>query len=115
MVHAVRLVSRGGSYFETEVAERVIARLLVSDRPGGGSPGLEQLTGRERTIVAMLAEGRSNREIAEGLGLAPTTVRNIMTRIRAKLGVASRTKLVRIAYEHWLSGLAGDSPSLRQD
>ena len=84
-------------------------------RPEEGSPGLSLLTGRERRIVAMLAEGKSNREIGEGLELAPTTVRNILTRVRAKLGVTSRTRLVRFAYEHGLSGFTGDGPSPRED
>ena len=115
LVHAVQLVSNGGSYFEDGIAERVIGRLQGLGRPEEGSPGLAQLTGRERRIVTMLAEGRSNREIGEGLGLAPTTVRNILTRIRAKLGVTSRTRLVRFAYEHGLSGFTSDGPSLQQD
>ena len=115
LVHAVQLVSSGGSYFENGVAERVIGRLQGLDRPEEGSPGLALLTGRERRIVAMLAEGKSNREIGDGLELAPATVRNILTRIRAKLGVTSRTRLVRFAYEHGLSGFTGDSPSPRED
>ena len=115
LVHAVQLVSNGGSYFEKGIAERVIHRLRELDRPEEGPPGLAQLTGRERRIVTMLAEGRSNREIGEGLGLAATTVRNILTRIRAKLGVTSRTKLVRFAYEHGLSGFTSDSPWLQED
>ena len=39
------------------------------------------------------------------IGVAATTVRDILTRVRAKLGVTSRTRLVRFAYEHGLSGL----------
>lgn len=115
LVHAVRLVSAGGSYFESELTERVIGRLQGLDRSDEGSHGLAQLTGRERRIVAMLAEGKSNREIGDRLGLAPATVRNILTRIRAKLGVRSRTRLVRFAYEHGLSGSTSDGPSLRED
>ena len=115
LVLAVQLVSSGGSYFENGIAERVIDRFQGLDRPEEGPPGLAQLTGRERRIVAMLAEGKSNREIGEGLELAPATVRNILTRIRAKLGVTSRTRLVRFAYEHGLSGFTGYSPSPRED
>ena len=63
----------------------------------------------------MLAEGRSNQEIGEGLGLASATVRNILTRIRAKLGITSRTKLVRFAYEHGLTGFTADGQSPQQD
>ena len=60
----------------------------------------------------MLADGRSNREIAEGLGVATATVRNNLTTIRAKLELDSRTKLARFAYEQGLIGLvaAGSAP-----
>ena len=54
----------------------------------------------------MLAEGRNNREIAVELGIATATVRNNLTRIRSKLGIDSRTKLVRFAYEQGLTSIA---------
>ena len=97
LVHALRMVSAGGYYFGTEV----VAEALGS--PHEGSPRAEQLTDRERRIVAMLADGMSNQEIGEALGLAPETVRNALTRVRTKLGVTSRTRLVRFAYEHRLN------------
>ena len=106
LVHAVRLIVNGGAYFEKEVAERVIDRLgqirpLVEE-----TPDLKRLSAREQEIVSMLAEGRNNREIAVELGIATATVRNNLTRIRSKLGIDSRTKLVRFAYEQGLTSIA---------
>ena len=106
LMHAVQLVVNGGSYFESELVERVISRLQAADRLEVNTPEWERLTARERTILQLLASGLSNREIGEGLNLAAATVRNNITRIRSKLGLRSRTKLVRFAYEHGL--MAGD-------
>ena len=115
VVHAVRLASSGGSYFESELTERVIGRLQGLGRPEQGHPGLVQLTGRQRRVLTLVAEGKSNQEIGDELGVAATTVRDILTRVRAKLGVTSRTRLVRFAYEHGLSGFTSEGPSLRND
>ena len=110
LAHAVQLVVNGGSYFEGEIVERVISRLQAADHAGVKNPEWERLSSRERMILQLLATGLSNREIGEGLNLAASTVRNNITRIRTKLGLRSRTKLVRFAYEHGL--MAGSSDDL---
>ena len=112
LVHAVRLALDGGAHFDRDVAERVIGRLAQDRPPVEEGPDLERLSARERMILSMLADGRSNREIAEGLGVATATVRNNLTTIRAKLELDSRTKLARFAYEQGLIGLvaAGSAP-----
>ena len=107
LVHAVRVAVDGGAHFEKRVAERVLDRLGQSRTPVGDSPELGRLSARERVILSMLADGRNNREIAEGLGIATATVRNNLTRIRAKLGLDSRTKLVRFVYEQGLARFVG--------
>ena len=108
LVHAVRLAVDGGAHFQKGVAERVIDRLGQSRPPLEESPDLGRLSARERVILSMLADGLSNGEIAEGLGIATATVRNNLTNIRAKLDLDSRTKLVRFAYERGLTGFAPD-------
>ena len=107
LVHAVGVAVNGGSHFEEGVAERVIRRLRHTYSAEGDSQYLEQLSERERMILLMLAQGLNNREIAEGLGIATATVRNNLTRIRDKLGLDSRTKLVRFVLEH---GVAASVP-----
>ena len=111
LVDAVRLVVNGGAHFGKEVAERVIARLERSHSPLEDAPEISDLTARERTILSMVADGLNNREIAADLGIATATVRNNLTNIRAKLGLDSRTKLVRFAYEQGLSDLLTDGVS----
>jgi len=76
---AVRRVARGGSVIDPEV----VAQLL---RRGGGGT-LEVLTGRERDILALMAQGRSNRAIGERLFLSPKTVETHIGAIFAKLGL----------------------------
>ena len=114
LVHAVRVAVDGGAHFEKRVAERVLDRLGQSRTPIGDSPELGRLSARERVILSMLADGRNNREIAEGLGIATATVRNNLTRIRAKLGLDSRTKLVRFVYEQGLARFVAAGPALRE-
>ena len=114
LVHAVRVAFNGGAHFEKGIADRVIGRLGQNGPPVEDSPDLERLSARERVILSMLADGRSNREIAEGLGIATATVRNNLTRIRAKLGLDSRTKLVRFVYEQGLTSFLAAGPSLRE-
>lgn len=109
LIHAVRLVVNGGAYFEESVARRLIDRLSQSHSPLEEVPELSQLSARERTILFMVADGLRNSEIAAELGIATNTVRNNLTNIRAKLGLDSRTKLVRFAYERGLSGLISAS------
>jgi DNA-binding NarL/FixJ family response regulator len=56
--------------------------------------GNELLTERQKSIVVLVAEGLSNREIAQQLGLSEHTVKNYLIRIFDKLGVSSRAELI---------------------
>jgi DNA-binding NarL/FixJ family response regulator len=76
---AVRRIARGGSVIDPDV----VAQLL--HRGDGGT--LEALTGRERDILALMAQGRSNRAISERLFLSPKTVETHVGAIFAKLGL----------------------------
>ena len=113
LVHAVRVAVDGGAHFEKRVADTVLNRLGQSGPPVEDSPNIEHLSARERTILFMLADGNNNREIAEGLGIATATVRNNLTRIRAKLSLDSRTKLARFVYEQGLTSFAAAGSALR--
>jgi DNA-binding NarL/FixJ family response regulator len=64
--------------------------------------GLAALTEREREIVALVAEGFSNQEIAERLVVSLLTVKTHVSRAMAKLGVRDRAQLVMLAYESGL-------------
>jgi len=63
---------------------------------------LDELTPRERSVLELLAEGRSNRQIANRLGLTEGTVKGYLTTIFAKLGVVDRTQAALLAAQHGL-------------
>jgi len=76
-----------------------VARLLhrVATRPAPQASVLDGLTGREREVLAKVAEGLTNKEIARSLGIAPGTVKIHVERIIAKLGVGDRTQAAVLA------------------
>jgi ATP/maltotriose-dependent transcriptional regulator MalT len=73
--------------------ERVTKMRRVEPPPGG-------LTGREIEVLALVADGRSNKEVAAALTLSEKTIARHLSNIFTKLGVASRTEAARYAYEH---------------
>jgi DNA-binding NarL/FixJ family response regulator len=75
---AVRQVARGGTALDPEV----VAHMLERRRPGGP---IDTLTARERTVVAAMAEGQTNRMIAAGLEISEHTVERVVTAIFEKL------------------------------
>ncbi len=83
-VAAVRSLARGEQVFDT--------RGLEGARPAKEDRTFVDFTARERSILALLAEGRTNREIAARLVLAEKTVRNNVSVVLAKLGVTNRTQ-----------------------
>jgi DNA-binding NarL/FixJ family response regulator len=94
LAQAIRTVAGGGALVEPSVARKVLsefARLAPPARPPEEALS-EPLTGREREILALLAEGLSNREIAERLFLAEGTVKNNTSAIFQKLGVRDRSQ-----------------------
>jgi len=94
LAEAVRTVVKGGALIEPSVARKVVAefaRLAPPARPpDAGLP--EPLTEREKEILRLLAQGLSNREIAQRLFLAEGTVKNYVTTILQKLSVRDRTQ-----------------------
>jgi DNA-binding NarL/FixJ family response regulator len=67
---------------------------------------IQSLTERERDIIALIADGLKNKEIAEDLHISDITVRHHLTNIFMKLGVANRQKLLILAHQHGLARLA---------
>jgi DNA-binding NarL/FixJ family response regulator len=86
---AVRTVAAGGAVFGAGVAARVLA---LGSALGAGRLSDDGLTDREREVVALLAEGRTNKQIALTLGLSLKTVQNYVSRILDKLHVSDRTQ-----------------------
>jgi DNA-binding NarL/FixJ family response regulator len=94
---AVRTVASGGAVFGPGVAARVLE--ASTGRPGSGPPDDDGLTTRERDVLAQMAEGASNAQIARALGLSVKTVQNYVSRILEKMQVADRTQAALRARE----------------
>ncbi|NDL58781.1 response regulator transcription factor [Phytoactinopolyspora mesophila] len=103
LLHAVRVVADGASLLSPSVTRRVIeqfsARGASSRTP---HPQLERLTEREREIMAWVATGRSNDEIAAELVVSPATVRTHVGRAMVKLHARDRAQLVVFAVQSGL-------------
>ena len=89
LVGAIREVAAGRSLLDPEVTARVLSRLR--GEPGSGS-GLDDLTRQERKILDLVAEGLTNRQIAERVFLAEKTVKNYVSNVLMKLGLSRRAE-----------------------
>ena len=101
LLDAIRVVARGESLLSPRATRVVIERALAAPAatPADGSgPDLSVLTDRERQIVALVARGLSNDEIAARLFLSPLTAKTHVNRAMAKLGARDRAQLVVVAY-----------------
>jgi DNA-binding NarL/FixJ family response regulator len=107
LLEAVRVVADGGSLLAPSVTRRVIEQ-FASATPGTTEhPALGELTEREREIVAWVATGRSNQEIAEQLTVSPDTVRTHVSRAMVKLQARDRAQLVVFALQSGLEPPTG--------
>jgi two-component system response regulator DevR len=85
-VRAVRQVAAGRGVLDPSVAQHLL------DRGQGSADDLAKLTPQEQRVASLLAEGLTNRQIGERLGLAEKTVKNHVSAVLTKLGVANRTE-----------------------
>jgi two-component system response regulator NreC len=111
LINAIRSTAAGDMYIHP-----TLARTLLEDiaRPpaAGSAPG--NLTAREREVLRAIAQGYTNRQIAECLHLSVRTVETHRANLRSKLDIRSRAGLVRYAAEHGLidrrTGVSGPTP-----
>jgi DNA-binding NarL/FixJ family response regulator len=96
---AIRTIHRGGSVLDPAIASRVLAEVA---NPAGHDAGLDQLTAREREVLALLGEGLSNKELAARLFVAEKTVKTHVSAILSKLHLADRTQAALFAVHHGL-------------
>ena len=89
LVGDIRKVSQGKSLLDPKLARRVVERL---QSPPPEDTRLASLTAQERRILDRIAQGETNRQIAEGLFLAEKTVKNYVSNLLAKLGMQRRTE-----------------------
>ena len=99
LIRAVRVVAAGDALLSPGVTRRLIERVSGGLRPTPDSALLEQLTEREREVLALVAHGLTNTEIGERLYLSPLTAKTHVSRIMTKLDARDRVHLVVLAYE----------------
>jgi DNA-binding NarL/FixJ family response regulator len=103
LLTAIRTVAAGEALLAPSVTRRLIAHFAAgAQAPRPGPRGLEELTEREREVLALVARGLSNAELAELLYVSLPTVKTHVSRILTKLGARDRTQLVVLAYESGL-------------
>jgi DNA-binding NarL/FixJ family response regulator len=99
----IHTIAGGDGLLSPNVTRRLIAEFVaqpnVSDTPSGT---LSELTEREREVLALIARGRSNDEIAVDLTISPLTAKTYVSRILTKTGARDRAQLVMLAYENGL-------------
>jgi DNA-binding NarL/FixJ family response regulator len=102
LLTAIRVVAAGEALLAPRVTRRLIEAFAASDVPSpddGATRALDELTAREREVLALVGSGLSNQEIAERLVLSPLTAKTHVSRLFMKLGVRDRAQLVVLAYE----------------
>lgn len=109
-LHGIRTVAAGEALLSPRATRALISRYLAapSDAAGGSLDALAALTDRERELVALVAHGLSNADIAARLYLSPLTVKTHINRAMTKIGARDRAQLVVVAFQ---SGLVRPSRS----
>lgn len=97
LLRAVRIVAAGEALLSPEATRRLIAEFAAIPERRVSASAMADLT--EREVVALVASGRSNEEIADELVVSPATVKTHVGRAMAKLDAHDRAQLVVIAYE----------------
>jgi DNA-binding NarL/FixJ family response regulator len=104
LLGAIRVVAAGDALLAPSVTRRLIERFVSRPEPSvRAQDSLAALTSREREVLALVARGRSNAELAGELSMSPATAKTHVSRLLTKLDARDRAQLVVIAYE---TGLA---------
>lgn len=110
LLHGVRVVAAGESLLSPSVTRRLIEEFATRSTESRPLNELDHLTEREREVMALVATGKSNNEIAEHLVVSPATAKTHVSRAMVKLHARDRAQLVVLAYE---SGLVKPNWSTR--
>ncbi len=97
LVGAIRAVFQGDAFLYPSIARKLLEEYLLKVQSGEEVESYDGLTGREREVLRMIAEGKSNKEIADALSLSIRTVQAHRANLMAKLHMHDRTELVRYA------------------
>lgn len=96
LIENIRTVAAGGSLLGSSLKHRVVERIRTEHQ---GDPRFETLSVRENEVLALIAEGLTNRQIGETLALAEKTVKNYVSSLLSKLGLQRRTQAAVLRME----------------
>lgn len=94
---AIRGVYKGGTFLHPEVTSSVVEGYLGGIKPSDQEASYEALTDREKQVLKLVAEGKTNKEIAEILGISVKTAMAHRANLMEKLGIHNKAELVRFA------------------
>jgi DNA-binding NarL/FixJ family response regulator len=103
LARAIRAAQAGDAIIDPTAAARLVQSLSTPDQPRATTDALDQLTNRERDVLALIAQGRANKRIALELGISEKTVKTHVGHVLAKLGVTDRTQAALLAVQHGLT------------
>ncbi len=102
LIRGIQAVARGDGLLSPSVTRRLIAKFATLTSKTELLPNLKALTEREREVMALVASGLSNDEIAKRLVISPATAKTHVSRAMVKLGARDRAQLVVFAYQSGL-------------
>jgi DNA-binding NarL/FixJ family response regulator len=102
LIEAVRVVADGDALLSPSVTKRLLGEFAARAKEPPASRTLDELTDREREVMALAATGLSNEQIADRLVVSVATAKTHVSRAMVKLGVRDRAQLVVLAYESGL-------------
>jgi DNA-binding NarL/FixJ family response regulator len=110
LLHAVRVAARGDALLAPTITRRLISDYVSRPPEHHDAKALAVLTNREREVVALVARGLTNDEIATRMIISPTTAKTHVSRAMTKLHARDRAQLVVLAYESGLVTSGDNSP-----
>jgi two-component system response regulator NreC len=111
LTQAIRTVAAGRSYVNVSLAGNQALKSLLETRRQTGTSPLDDLSAREKQVLALIASGHTNKEVADELGLSVKSIETYRHRVVEKLGLSSRADLVRFALQAGLIATSGGPES----
>lgn len=105
VIKAIRTVHRGKIFLCNEISEVVVSQYIKDNKIGEVDDPLARLSAREREILQLLVEGKSNTKIAEILFLSPKTIETYRSHLMQKLGIGDLPTLVKFAIQHGITSI----------
>lgn len=110
LLHSIRMAGNGGAVFSSDIASRMIDYFSRTESTKTQNPIMSELTGREKEILELIVEEKTNAQIASRLHLSAKTIANHVSNILNKLQVADRHEAKKLfnATENWETELGDD-------